>query len=127
MTEEPTFPSGVSINLDRERRIKYGHNALCEFENAMGKPIGASLTSEEQIGFSTIRALLWAGLLWEEPTLPWSRPGHLLITCQRMRHQKYMIGPGTWQIGACWHLQRNTQRQKKRQGPKHRPAENQLG
>ena len=78
MTEEPTFPSGVSINLDRERRIKYGHNALCEFENAMGKPIGASLTSEEQIGFSTIRALLWAGLLGEDPTLSLEQAGSLI-------------------------------------------------
>jgi len=78
MTDEPTFPSGVSINLDYERRIKYGHNALCEFENAMGKPIGASLTSEEQIGFSTIRALLWAGLLWEEPTLTLEQAGSLI-------------------------------------------------
>ena len=44
----------------------------------MGKPIGASLTSEEQIGFSTIRALLWAGLLWEEPTLTLEQAGSLI-------------------------------------------------
>ena len=77
MIDDPTFPSGVSISLDDERRLKYGHNALCEFENELGKPIG-SLFSEEQVGFNTIRVLLWAGLIWETPGLTVDEAGQLI-------------------------------------------------
>lgn len=44
--------------------LKYGYNAICDLEESVGKPIQV-LFSEESVGLSTIRMLLWTGLRWK--------------------------------------------------------------
>jgi hypothetical protein len=56
----------VSIHLDKERRLKLDANAICSFEEAMGMGIGDALTSGK---FASIRGLLWACLLRDDPAL----------------------------------------------------------
>ncbi len=56
--------------------LKYGYNAICELEEASGKPIQA-LFSEDSVGFSTIRLLLWAGLRWKNNGLTKQQVGFL--------------------------------------------------
>ena len=73
----PPIPSGVEIILDRPRRLKYGFNAMCEFEAKMGQAIGEAL-SEKNIGFQTTRALLWAGLIWESPAITLEEAGEMI-------------------------------------------------
>ncbi len=48
---------------DKTYTLKYNYNAICELEEASGKPLQA-LFAEDAIGLSTIRLLLWAGLKW---------------------------------------------------------------
>lgn len=56
----------VAIHLDKERHLKYDANALCSFEDVIGVPIGEAINSGR---FTSIRGLLWAGLLKEDPQL----------------------------------------------------------
>jgi len=77
MNDVPPVPSGVEIILDRPRRLKYGFNAMCEFEGKMGKGIAEAL-NEKNIGFQSARALLWAGLIWESPELTLEQAGDLI-------------------------------------------------
>lgn len=61
------------IELDRSRTLKLTFNAMCEAESLLGRPVISG-----QIGMSEIRALLWAGLKWEDKTLTPERMGNLL-------------------------------------------------
>lgn len=57
----------VTIELDgRERTLKYDLNALCLFEEQAGIGITEALTKPRM---SSIRALLWAGLIHEDALL----------------------------------------------------------
>lgn len=58
----------IEITLDRPRRILLDFNALAEFEGATGRN---ALTMElwQQPTASDLRALVWAGLLHEDPEL----------------------------------------------------------
>ena len=53
----------------KTRNIRYNFNALCDVEEATGKPI------TEISGISSIRVLLWAGLRWEDKGLTMQRVG----------------------------------------------------
>ena len=66
----------VNIELDRPRRIRFDTNALCDAEEALGVGIGAMMN--QQMGFRAIRALLWAGLRWEDRGLTLERTGRLM-------------------------------------------------
>jgi len=74
----------VNIELDRPRRIRFDTNALCDAEEALGVGIGAMMN--QQMGFRAIRALLWAGLKWEDRGLTLERTGTLI--------QKYLENGG---------------------------------
>ncbi len=74
----------VNIELDKPRRIRFDTNALCDAEEALGVGIGAMLN--QQVGFRVIRALLWAGLKWEDRGLTLERTGTLI--------QKYLENGG---------------------------------
>lgn len=75
----------VNIELDKPRRIRFDTNALCDAEEALGVGIGAMLN--QQVGFRVIRALLWAGLRWEDRGLTLERTGALM--------QRYIEAGGT--------------------------------
>lgn len=62
---------------DNSYTLKYGYNAVCELEEASGKPIQA-LFSEEAVGLSTIRLLIWAGLKWKNNGITKQQVGFIL-------------------------------------------------
>jgi len=78
MAEAIPIPSGIEIKLDHPRRLKYSWNSLCEFERQMGMAVGEALGDEKNLGCNTLRALLWAGLIWESPTLTPDEAGDLI-------------------------------------------------
>lgn len=64
----------VDIELDKKRRLKFNMNALSELEDAMGKPV----TQLNNVGMKELRALLWAGLIHENPNLTLQDAGNLI-------------------------------------------------
>lgn len=67
----------VEITLDKPRRLRFDINALADVEGVLGGGL-AAVFSEQQAGIRSLRALLWAGLKWEDPTLTLSRVGELI-------------------------------------------------
>jgi|SRR5690554_3622634 len=68
------------VNVDlggRERQLRFDFNAVADLEEHFGKGI-ASVMSEEQVGFRTIRAMYWAGLKWRNPRLTVEKVGEWL-------------------------------------------------
>lgn len=60
--------SGVKVTLGgRQRTLRYDLNALAELEEATGTSL-AELQSKT-VGLRFLRALVWAGLLHQEPDL----------------------------------------------------------
>ena len=62
----------VTITLDRERVVFYDTNAICLAEEAMGRGVVeviAGLRKARNLSFRDARALLWAGLTHEDPSL----------------------------------------------------------
>ena len=72
------MPGGVEIKLDRKRRLYFGWNAFCSFEERMDKSIMEALGDGNNLRFDTIRSLLWAGLLWEQESLTPEEAGNLI-------------------------------------------------
>ena len=72
------MPGGVEIQLDRKRRLYFGWNAFCSFEERMDKSIMDALGDGNNLRFDTIRSLLWAGLLWEQESLTPEEAGNLI-------------------------------------------------
>ncbi|MFW6079005.1 MAG: hypothetical protein ACODAE_05250 [Gemmatimonadota bacterium] len=71
--------SGRDVTLElagETRRLRYDFNALCDLEDALGRPLSA--LSEDSAGFREIRAMLWAGLIHEDPDLTLRDAGALL-------------------------------------------------
>ena len=52
------MPGGVEIKLDRKRRLYFGWNAFCSFEERMDKSIMEALGDGNNLRFDTIRSLL---------------------------------------------------------------------
>jgi len=71
--------------LDKPRRMRFTVNSICDLEKNLGMPIGKAF-SEDSIGLETIRALLWAGLKWEDRLLSATMTGDLI--------QKYLEDGG---------------------------------
>lgn len=80
----------VSVRLDVVRKLKFDLNALAEFEGAMGCSVnslflrvkdaneaGGKEAGAAVIGFREVRALVWAALLHENPTLTIKEAGKL--------------------------------------------------
>lgn len=68
----------VSVELGgKERQLRFDFNAVADLEDHFGKGI-ASVMSEEQVGFRTIRALYWAGLKWRNHRLTVEKVGEWL-------------------------------------------------
>ena len=66
----------VNIELDKPRRLRFDINALADAEEELGTGIGKAL--QMRAGIREIRALLWAGLKWEERGLTLARAGSIL-------------------------------------------------
>jgi len=63
----PTVPV-VKITLDKERTLRFDFNAYCAFEEKTGQ---SALSADIWLkpNATTTRALLWAALLHEDPSL----------------------------------------------------------
>lgn len=82
--------STVEIVLDRPRRLRFGFNADSAFEEATGQTLSGIMFRAGQaenkesgsactvIGFRLLRAMVWAGLRHEDPTLTIEAVGDLL-------------------------------------------------
>jgi hypothetical protein len=57
----------VKITLDRERTLRIDFNALVAAQEQLGGEL--DIANLGKGGFRTIRAVLWAGLVSEDPTL----------------------------------------------------------
>jgi hypothetical protein len=71
MAKKKSFP----VKLDKQRKLRFTFNAFCELEEVMDRPL-----TELQNGFKMkdLRALLWAGLLHEEPEMTIEQAGDLI-------------------------------------------------
>jgi hypothetical protein len=65
----------VTVMLDRERELVYDLNAICSFEEATGLSVVDALRS---LTMTNIRALIWAGLLVDDPALTLNQAGALI-------------------------------------------------
>jgi len=68
----------VPIRLDRVRTLKYTFNAFAEFEELTGSSIQTVFQETENIGFGSLRNLLWAGLTHEDSSLTVNKVGDLI-------------------------------------------------
>jgi hypothetical protein len=73
----------IMVDLDRPRRLRFDANALVAVEEVLGRPLQEIIPPDEgrasrQVGFREMRALLWAGLLHEDPQLTLQQAGELL-------------------------------------------------
>ena len=66
---------GVSVELDKRRVIQFDLNALCEIEDKLG--IDLKDLPEVDVNARTLRVLLWAGLLSDDPDITLETAGHL--------------------------------------------------
>lgn len=66
------------LTLNGEDHIlKMDYNAISELEMYYGKNI-FSVVDEEKAGFNTARSIIWAGMLWKNPTLKVHHVGKML-------------------------------------------------
>lgn len=57
----------VTIELDKERKLRYTLNALAEIEERLGVPLDE--LDKVTMGIKQLRVFLWAGLLHEDKNL----------------------------------------------------------
>jgi hypothetical protein len=67
----------VPIKLDKERNLKYDLNAFAELEERFGSVQKAFEELEKQ-KLKAVRAVLWAGLIHEDPKLTEQQVGAML-------------------------------------------------
>jgi hypothetical protein len=67
----------VQVQLDRERTLVLGFNTMCLVEKVTGRSM---ITDAEEVfrTFTGFRALAWAGLVHEDPTLTLEFVGDLI-------------------------------------------------
>lgn len=84
----------VVINLDRPRRLRYSMNALVNVEEVLGKPVGQIVSefNEGLFGFKDIRAILWAGLLHEDPGLTPEQVGDMIDEAESFAYVAQRVG-----------------------------------
>lgn len=66
----------VAIELDKARNLYYNLNAIAEIEDKLGIPL--SKMGEVDLGVKSIRTMLWAGLIHEDPELTEVEVGNLV-------------------------------------------------
>ena len=105
----------VLVELDKPRKLRYTINALVTLEETLGKPITeimATFTSG-LYGFKEIRALLWAGLLDDNPDLTPEEAGTLLDEAPDFTNVIQKIGEA---LEASFGTQKKVQEQKTEDG-----------
>lgn len=68
----------VAIELDKERRLKFNLNALIIAEEISGKKLSELNAEEGGFDLSFLRAMLYAGLKWEDRELTLEEVGDLI-------------------------------------------------
>lgn len=58
----------IPLELDKTRNLRYGMVALTKIEKKIGKPF-AKIDFENEMTYSEIATILWAGLSHEDPEL----------------------------------------------------------
>lgn len=58
----------LTINLDKERHVKFNVTAMNRFKEVTGKDL-LKLGENGRLDLSDIVALVWACLVWEDPDL----------------------------------------------------------
>jgi len=68
-----------TVNLefpDKTRRLRFDSNAFADLEEYLG--MGFKQLMKKELSFAFLRALVWAGLKWEERGLTIERAGNLV-------------------------------------------------
>jgi hypothetical protein len=68
----------IGLKLDRDRYLRYDINALANLEEATGMTIEQAMDEKKIQSLRVVRALVWAGLLHEDPKLKIETAGDLL-------------------------------------------------
>ena len=68
----------VKIMLDRERTLRLDLNSMCKYERATRKNLFDGSLSGTSMSASNMRAMLWACLLDDDPTLTLKQVGSLI-------------------------------------------------
>ena len=68
------------VFVDRSVKIKMDMNALCELEDVMDMKIPniGEMVQERRLGIKEVRAMLWAGLLHQNPDITMKEAGDIL-------------------------------------------------
>ena len=67
----------VIILLDRERALRFDYNALCDVEPLLREELAAILKAG-RMSMGDLRALIYAGMKWEDARLTLERTGELI-------------------------------------------------
>jgi hypothetical protein len=68
----------ITLQDGKERHLRFTLNALAELEERFGSTEAAFSKVENESSVVALRAILWAGLLWEEPDLTEFDVGNLI-------------------------------------------------
>lgn len=84
----------VIIKLDKPRKLRYTINAMATLEDLTGKPFASFVAgfNEESFSFKDLRALVWAGLIDEDPSLTPEDVGNLLDKTQDLTEVLMKVG-----------------------------------
>ncbi|MHB1652339.1 MAG: hypothetical protein ACYCVD_07655 [Desulfitobacteriaceae bacterium] len=77
MPTNDVIPKRVPINLDKKRHLVYDLNALSALEETYGA-VDQAFSEVQKGSAKAIRALLWAGLVSEDPELTLVKAGMLV-------------------------------------------------
>lgn len=80
----------VAIELDKARNLRYGMNALCTIEEIIGKPISA--LNLNSLSMKELRAILYAGLVYEDKTLTEESVGALIDDYSNIKDISIKLG-----------------------------------
>ncbi len=68
--------AAISVELDKTRTIRFTLNSMAEMEDKLGVPL--SKLGEIELGVKSVRTMLWAGLIHEDPELTEREVGNLV-------------------------------------------------
>ena len=66
----------IPIMLDKPRNLRFGYNAICDYETVSGERF--TNLSKNELTCSQLRVLLWASLRHEDPTLTLEMVGDMM-------------------------------------------------
>ena len=78
----------IAVELDKVRNLRFGFNAMCDFEEITGQQLGEDV---DLSGFRNLRALVWTGLKWEDKSLTLSQTGNLIENVLEEKGADYLM------------------------------------